>query len=421
VTKDPGIIEPVKDQRLLRDGNIVTSGSLTNTVPDLPDFSMVLGGPLFQLYRRIHLCGDELEFVKRRAAAVALLAWLPLALLSLLDGRAFGGGVKIPFFYDVEVHARFLIALPMLIIAEVVVHRRVSPVIRHFVERRIVASEDLPRLTRAINSAKRACNSWWPELALLVLVYTLGLWVFRNKIALGGATWSAVPEGTHLNLTPAGFWYIYVSIPIIQFMLFRWYVRIVLWIRLLWQISRLNLHLSAAHPDRAGGVGFLGATPHAFAPFLFAEGTLLSGVIASRVLFDGQGLLSFKTEAGALIGVMLLFIIGPLVMFFPQLLRAKRRGAAQYALLASRYVFGFEKKWIESGVPNTSQLLGTGDLQSLADVGNSYSVVAEMRALPFTIKDMIELSAVTAAPLLPLILTMFSAQEILTRLFKLLV
>src|SRR5690349_17843844 len=261
VTKDPGIIEPVKDQRLLRDGNIVTSGSLTNTVPDLPDFSMVLGGPLFQLYRRIHLCGDELEFVKRRAVAVALLAWLPLALLSLLDGRAFGGGVKIPFFYDVEVHARFLIALPMLIIAEVVVHRRVSPVIRHFVERRIVVSEDLPRLTRAINSAKRACNFWWLELALLVLVYTLGLWVFRNKIALGGATWSAVPEGTQLNLTPAGFWYIYVSIPIIQFMLFRWYVRIVLWIRLLWQISRLNLHLSAAHPDRAGGVGFLGATP----------------------------------------------------------------------------------------------------------------------------------------------------------------
>jgi hypothetical protein len=55
----------------------------------------------------------------------------------------------------------------------------------------------------------------------------------------------------------------------------------VVWARLLWRISKLNLHLSAAHPDRTGGLGFLGATPYAFVPLLVAQGSLLSGLIAA--------------------------------------------------------------------------------------------------------------------------------------------
>ena len=94
-------------------------------------------------------------------------------------------------------------------------------------------------------------------------------------------------------------------------------MRLVIWFRLLWQISRLNLHLSAAHPDRAGGIGFVGRSSYAFGPILFAQGTLLSGLIASRVLYEGRNLLSFKMQAGGLVVFFLLAILGPLVMFTP--------------------------------------------------------------------------------------------------------
>jgi len=385
-----------------------------------PDFSLVLGGPLFQLYRRMRLSGDALELLRRRVLFITLFAWLPLLLLSLLDGHALGGAIKIPFLLDVEAHARFLVALPALIIAELVVHRRVSPLVRKFVERRIVLDEDLPAFNAAVDSALRVRNSTAVEVALLVLVYTVGLWIWRSQVALGAATWYAMPDATHLHLTLAGYWYAFVSIPVFQFILLRWYMRLVLWFRLLWQISRLNLRLSAAHPDRNAGIGFLGKSSYAFGPILFSQGTLLAGMIANRVLYEGRSLPSFKMEAAGFVGLFVLLILGPLVMFTPGLERAQRKGSAEYGLLANRYVFGFEEKWIRGGVPETSELLGTGDLQSLADLGNSYSVVHEMRIIPFGLQDITRLAATTAAPLLPLSLTVFSVPQVLDFLVKVL-
>jgi len=384
-----------------------------------PDFSLVLGGPLFQLYQCLHLSGPALEFLRRRVMAIMLFVWLPLLLLSGLQRHAFGGSVEIPFLHDIEANARFLVALPALIIAEVVVHRRISPLVRRFVERRIVVSEDLPAFDAAVNSALRIRDSNVVEGGLLALVYTLGLWIWRSEIAIGVTTWYAMPSSSNLHLTLAGYWYVFVSVPFFQFILLRWYMRLVLWFWLLWQFSRLNLHLTAAHPDQAGGIGFLGSGSYAFGLILFAQGTLLAGLIASRVLHEGRGLLSFKMEAAGYVGFFLLFILGPLAMFTPKLNAAQREGSSEYGLLANRYVFGFEEKWIRR-VPEASEVLGTSDLQSLADLGNSYSMVRAMRIVPFSLQDVTRLAVLTATPLLPLMLTILSPQELLSRLLKVL-
>ena len=396
-----------------------SSASEMKTTPsaDFSDFSLVLGGPLFQLYRRMHLSGDTLELLRRRIVAITLYVWLPLLLLSIVDGRAIGG-IKIPFLYDVEANVRFLIALPALIVAEVVVYRRISPLVRRFVDRRIIVAEDLAKFHAAVDLALRTRNSLAVELVPLVLVYTLGLWIWRNQVALGTATWYATPDATHLNLTLAGYWYAFVSIPFFQFILLRWYMRLGLWFRLLWQVSRFNLHLTAAHPDRAGGIGFLGNSSYAFAPILFAQGALLAGLIANRVLYEGRSLLSFKMEAAGFIGFFVLFILGPLVMFTPRLSLARRKGAAEYGLLANRYVFGFEDKWVRGGALDVGELLGTGDIQSLADMANGYSLVREMRVVPFGLEDITRLAVATATPLLPLLLTIFSLEEMLVWLVK---
>jgi hypothetical protein len=389
----------------------------TIPTPEASDFSFVLGGPLFQLYRKARLSGDGLELLKRRVLVVTLFAWLPLLLLSAVEGRALGGAV-IPFLHDIEAHARFLVALPLLIVAEVIVHGRISPVPHRFVERGIVATDDLPKLNAAVATALRARNSVALEVTLLVLVYAVGLWFWRSRMALVASTWYATPEATHLHLTLAGYWYLFVSIPIFQFLWLRWCVRLVLWFWFLWQVSRINLHLTAAHPDRAGGIRFLGNSSYGFAPILVAQGVLLAGYIADRVLYGGRSLMSFKVEAAFVVGFFVLFILGPLIMFTPQLARAKRQGRAEYGLLGNRYVFGFEERWIRGSAPETSELLGTADIQSLSDLANSYSVVRGMRIVPFGLEDITRLAAATAAPLLPLMLLVFSIEQLLDRLLK---
>jgi hypothetical protein len=382
-----------------------------------PDFSLVLGGPLFRLFRRAHLSGSVLELPHRRILVITTFAWLPLLILSSLDGHALRG-VTLPFLKDIETQIRFLIALPILIAAELIVHLRLRPVVQSFVSRDIVIAKEMPQFHEAINSAIQWRDSIPLEVGLLIFVYAVGPWLWRSQIALGASTWYAIPESGHLHLTPPGYWIAFVSIPIFQFILLRWYLRLFIWFRFLWRASRLNLNLIPTHPDRAGGLAFLGSSSYAFAPILFAQGATLAGLIANRVLYAGESLLSFKMEAVGLIAVFMLAILGPLTVFTPKLARAKRKGFADYGLLASRYVEEFEQKWVKGRGLLSDDLLGSGDIQSLADLGNSYGVIGEMRAVPFGIRDMMRLAAVTAAPLVPLGLLIFSLEELLISLVK---
>ena len=135
----------------------VQQGSEMNTaqIPESEDFSLVLGGPVFQLFRKAHMTGDGLELVRRRVLAIALFTWLPLLVLSLVGGQAINQAIGIPFLHDIEVHVRFLVALPVLIGAELIIHRRISPLMRRFTERQIVRAEDLPQFNAALTSALR--------------------------------------------------------------------------------------------------------------------------------------------------------------------------------------------------------------------------------------------------------------------------
>jgi hypothetical protein len=387
------------------------------TLSQSSDFSLVLGGPLYQLFRRAQLTGNALELLHRRILVISLLAWLPLLVLSALEGNALGGSLKIPFLKDLEAQVRFLVALPVLIVAELVVHRRVRGVVSKFVERRIVPDEDLSKFEAAINTTTRVRNSVFVEVALLVLVYTVGQWIWRSQIAAADS-WYASLDGGQLHLTGAGQWYALVSIPIFQFILLRWYFRLGLWYRFLWKVSRLNLNLIATHPDKAGGLAFLGKSAYAFGPILFAQGAMLAGLIATRVLYHGENLLAFKVEAVSLVVFVVLLFMGPLLMFAPQLAGAKRKGLGDYGLLASRYTQEFEEKWVSRQPQEDSELLGSGDIQSLADLGNSFAVVKEMRVVPFGLEDVTRLAAATAVPLLPLGLTIFSLEELIIRVVK---
>jgi hypothetical protein len=220
-----------------------------------------------------------------------------------------------------------------------------------------------------------------------------------------------------MNLTLAGYWFVFISGPVFLFILLRWYIRILIWFWFLLRVSRLKLHLLPAHPDRTGGLGFLGESTIAFAPLLFAQGALLSGQIASRILYNGQSLLAFKMTIIGFVVFFVVAILAPLFLFAPRLARAKREGLVEYGAFASSYVMDFDQKWLRSKV-NDEQLLGAGDIQSLADMGNSFAVVREMRVVPFVTPDVVRLLVVTLIPLVPLLLTIMPFDQLVTQAIK---
>ena len=386
--------------------------------PDPYDFSLVLGGPLFQLARRTHLVGNALELLRRRVIVAVALTWLPLLVLSILAGRAWGAAVQVPFFKDIEVHVRLLVALPLLIIAELVVHQRMRPLVHRFLERDLVAESDRAKFVAAHESAMRLRNSVLVEVLLIAFVYAGVIFLWPHYGLLHVPTWSSLPGDGGARLTPAGWWLAYVSLPLFQFMLVRWYFRLFLWIRFLAQVSRCRLRLVPTHPDRAGGLGFLATIAFAFAPLLSAHGALVAGFIANRIFFQGATLVDFKIELIVVVLFLLILVEGPLLFFMPQLAAARRDGLREYGTLAQRYVREFDDKWIHGAAPAGEPLVGSADIQSLADLANSYEVVRSMNVVPFSRNTLVQLAAATLLPVAPLLLTMISLDELMKRLLQ---
>jgi hypothetical protein len=384
------------------------------------DFSLVLGGPLFQLLRRAYLSGSALELARRRVLVITTVSWLPLLLLSAWEGRAWGHNVGLSFIYDIDAHARFLIALPLLIGAELVVHQRMRNVVRQFLERGLVPTNALHEFDRAVSSAKRLRNSMLAELLLIAFVYGIGvLLVWRRYAALDVSSWYGVTSNGRLHPSLAGWWLGLVSLPFFQFLFFRWYYRLFIWARFLWQVSRIHLDLFPTHPDRVAGLGFLSGVSRAFMPLLLAQGALLAGMMADRIFFAGASVTQFKIDIVGVVAFAVFAVLAPLLVFSPQLDRAKRTAKREYGLLAQRYVREFDNKWLRGGVPADEHLMGSGDIQSLADLGNSYQVISEMRWIPFDARTVLHLAVTTLVPVLPLTLTIIPLDQLLDRLLKL--
>ena len=383
------------------------------------DFSLVLGGPVYQLMVRSRLATPAFDLLVRRIVFISLFAWLPLLCLSLIDGRAWGGA-GLSFLRDVEMQARFLAALPLLIYAEYLVHQRLRLVLAQFVERNIVADEVLPRFREIVASALRLRNSVAIELTLFLLIFVGGHYAWSSvsgmeKLAAKAGTWYATAGGDGVRLSPAGAWLVFVSVPLFQFFLVRWYLRLLIWARLLWQTSRLELRLIPTHPDRAAGLGFLGGSVAAFAPFLMAHGALLMGLMAGKIFSTGAKFTDFKVEIIGWLLFLLLLVLGPLHAFSFQLRRAKRVGLREYGLLASDYSRQFDRKWVRGGAGGDEQLLGSGDIQSLADLGNSFQVIRDIKSFPYGRDAVMQLVASVLAPISPLVLTMIPLEELIDK------
>jgi hypothetical protein len=383
------------------------------------EFSLVEGGPLRRLARRVRVRGRPLGPLGL-GVGLALFAWIPLLGLTALERLGPGHGVAVSFLGSVSTHVRFLVTLPLVFATEA----WITPRLRHFVgdavDTRVVPEAEVPALERAIRFAHRLRDSTTAELVLVVLaVAFVQLGVRPFDLPDDFRSWRVTGAGDGGQLTLAGWWYGLVALPLYQFVIGRWGWRLLVWWVFLWRFARLRLQLMPTHPDLAGGLGYLPVAQSHFELLCFAFSAVAAGAYAEQMMYGGAPLQGFALPVLGLVLLNLMLFLGPLLFFAPQLLAVKRRGLREYGRVATAYVRGFDAKWLREGAPASEPLLGSGDIQSLNDLAGSFDVIRRMRLVPFGPGLVLILVAATLAPMAPLLFLAFPLEELLRLAAKL--
>jgi hypothetical protein len=385
-----------------------------------PMLLLTAGGPTYRLEKRLGLIHEQSSRVVRRAVFTICLTWIPLLVLCLLQGTAYGHRVAIPFLRDFAAYTRFLLSLPLLVVAVTILGPHVAHASAHFVRSGLVVEEDYKHFDQAVEKGLRWRDSVIAEMILVLLAYCTAFSSLKG-MAVQVSTWYAYRTSTGFALTPAGWWFVFFCVPLFQFLLLRWAWRLFLWGQFLWRMSKLHLRLIPTHPDEAGGLGFIGEAHRFFSVILFAFSISAAGVLANDVVYDKIPLPHFAPLIATFVILLVILFLLPLAVFAPVLLRTKRRGLYEYGSLATEYTSSFQKKWIETPHPREEVLLGTGDIQSLADLGNSFAFIDKMGPMPMDHRTPIVLVAACLIPMVPLLLTMMPLKELLKLVFKLVV
>ncbi len=361
------------------------------------------------LLRGAHLVGllHSRRGMVRVGLAIAAVTWVPLALLALVDGAA-AGGVLVPLRDSFGTHVRLLLSIPLFFFAEWLFTDRIGAVLRELYEKGLITPADEPRFSRVLRRAQGLWASWEVEAALVVVTVVSIYAGVRSDLPAGLTTWRGTAD---VGLTPAGWWYSLVSLPVFQFLVWRWAWRLAVWVWLLWQLSRIDLRLFPTHPDGAGGLGPLGVAHVDLSPLTFASSATLAASYAEQIKFGGVVLSEFAIPIAAIVVGLTAMCVLPLCFFSRRLLELKQQGLLTYGGFASDYVQAFNDKWVRGGTTG-QPLLGTADLQSLADLGNSFGVIRNMRLVPISSPQIVTLGLAALLPMLPLVLFVVPAEEI---------
>jgi hypothetical protein len=375
-------------------------------VPRSVENFSLLGGPLHQLGARLGLV--------RGANTVAMglaLGWLPWLVLIAL-ALAQGGSQQLFSLSAVAVHARLLLAVPLFFVAETMLDAKLREFMALLVRSEVAGAKALLELEREAARLSRREESWLPDTASLLAAAAL------SYFGAAAGLPAEVEPGRALGGTPiAGSWYVLFCLPLIRFLIFRWVWRLVTWWALLWRLTRVDLDLSPAHPDGVAGLGYLEIVHTRFTTLAMAISIIVAATFAEDIAL-GETTLSevYPALAATLLVDCLLFLAPPCVFAF-KLRDCQEKGLRDYSVLSARYTHAFERKWI-TGAPPQEPLLGTPDLQSLADLSNSVSNVRKMRLAPVGLRLVVSIGAAAIAPMLPLLLFDYPFAELAKMLFS---
>ena len=254
-------------------------------IPTTRPFLLMEGGPLYRIEHRIGLAQRQAHSSAKISSILPLITWLPLLILTLIKGTAFGNAVQLPFLSDFGAYTRFLIAIPLFLVAENVIGPLVAEAAEHFIVSGVIGQKDYPAFVHAVEEGLRWRDSVVAEIIIVLLAYALAISFFVER-AVHVSTWYATHTDSGVSPTLAGWWLLLFCMPLLQFLVLRWIWRIFLWFQFLNRMSRLDLNLYPTHPDEAGGLGFVGETQRLFSILLFTYSTAAAGVIANEILYD---------------------------------------------------------------------------------------------------------------------------------------
>jgi len=368
---------------------------------DEPRPFSIAADPSLRALHRLHLTRRD---GTPRAWALVAIAWVPLFVAALL--RVAIGQRPAPILFDISVHARLLIAVPVMIHAERILSLRCRSAIDQLYAGRFA---DRAAVDLIIDKAERMRDSRLVEVALIVVVLLAGQAALWGLLAPTGVIAGGSEAG---SLSFARLWYVTVALPIAQFVMARWLWHWVIWSYVVVRVSRLPLATIATHPDRAAGIGFLGIPMSAFSGFVLAISAILSSAWGTQILAGRAALQAFVPSFISFVILSALVACGPLLLYIGMLYRARHRELEQYNSLALSYVRTFHRKWIEAR-RDPEALLGTPDLQSLNDLIGSYQNLDQIRLVPFGPRPMISVWIATVTPMLPLVATTMPLDELL--------
>ena len=375
----------------------------------IPDFSM-LGGPLHRLGCRLGLVRDVSNTVGV-GLALGLLVWGILVVLALIQGVS----GKVFSLSVIGAHVRLLVAIPLFFLCEAWVFPRMAEFAREIVSSGMVPASELPALGAVVSRVGRGKDSPVPEVLFLLVAFVFPLIAPADAMAGSTGNWGAILEQAGGRVTWVNGWYLGACLPLFRFLMLRWLWRLGLWWYFLWRVEKLDLHLVPTHPDGAGGLGFLEIVQDHFVPLMVAIGAVYAASFAEGI---STGAITFST-LGRLIPMVLTLVtalfIGPLVLFSGKLWRCRVSGWSAYMAMASRYVDAFERKWVRDESATGDAQLGTADLQSLADLGNSINVVRGMRLVPASQRLVVGMAASVLLPMLPLLLLKYPVDQLVIR------
>ena len=339
------------------------------------------------------------QTLTRTFVAVAA-AWIPLAVLSGLRG----GAIFLSFLTDYASQSRFLIILPVLILAEPPLRQRLALVAHRF-EADLVPRSQWPEFQAAWNSCERLRDSKLARMLIVVLTYATAAFLSQYLSPTGSefiSWWKG--DGGFRTFSLAGTWAFFVSYPILVYFTYLWIWRQFLWARFLRATTQLKLALIAAHPDRLGGLGFIEASLLGQIPFSFCLGVGLAGAVANQVFHGGQPLMKFRFLALALIGGVLLFCVGPYLFFTRTLLQMRRQGMLSYGAFARAVGEQFEKKWLHRADSLTEEVLSVPDFSATADLFGVVRNIDDIRIIPVGAVNLYALVIVALIPAIPVVI-----------------
>ena len=381
------------------------------------DTELFDGGPPLRLEKSIGLIKPNERRSVQRAVIAVLIVWAPLFVLSAIESLVLEENKLGSLIVDLTVLSRYLIVVPLFILAEDFTIFRLGHIARHFIDAGVITAADRPRFDGIVAQARRLLNSALVEVVAVVLPYVamiiltqvfpdqdIPLW---HKAGAGGTGYSW-----------AGWWHLLVSAPIAMVLLLGWLWRIFLWGLFLCRVSRLGLQLVPAHPDLVGGLQFVGLSLRAFWLLSFTISTIAAGGVANRVLYMGTSFFTFTYVIVAVVILSLVLFVGPVLVFGGKLVEARRRGIIEYGGLAGAVGRQLEKKWldyrknVDEGALDVQQFSATTDLYQV--VSNVY----QMKPFPIDTQDLIVLIVVTLLPFLPALLFEIPFNKILADLIE---